>query len=87
MTTFVTHRSLYRYTRLAFHVWGDPSTPPPLQKKKNIQDVLLGFEGVINIADDLVILGKGIKQRDERLFVMLNRLKEVGLTLNGDKLM
>ena len=38
--------------------------------------------------DDLVIHGKGIfEQRDERLFVVLNWLKEVGLTLNGDKLM
>ena len=34
VTTFVTHSSLYRYTRLVFHVWGDPSTPPP-NKKNN----------------------------------------------------
>ena len=52
-----------------------------------IQDVLRGCEGVINIADDLVIHGKGIEQHDESLFVVLNRLKKVGLTLNGDKLM
>ena len=52
-----------------------------------IQDVLRGCEGVINIADDLVIHGKGIEQHDERHFVVLNRLKKVGLTLNGDKLM
>ena len=41
--------------------------------------------GVISIADDLVIHGNGVEQHDERLFVVLNRLKEVGLTLNGDK--
>ena len=52
-----------------------------------IRDVLRGCEGVINIADDLVIHGKGIEQHDERLFVVLSWLKEVGLTLNGDKLM
>ena len=53
-----------------------------------IQDVLRGCEGVINIADNLVIHGKGIfEQHDERLFVVLNWLKRVGLTLNGDKLM
>ena len=52
-----------------------------------IWDVSHGCEGVINIADDLGIHGKDIEQHDERLFVVLNRLKEVGLTLNGDKLM
>ena len=87
VTTFVTHSSLYRYTRLMFHVWGDPSTPPP-PIKKIIRDVLSGCEGVNNIVDDLVIHGKGIfEQHDERLFVVLSWLKEVGLTLNGDKLM
>ena len=89
MTTFETHCKLYRYTCLMFHVWGDPSTPPPPTKKKTnkqiIQDVLLICEEVINIADGLVIHGKGIEQHDESLFVVLNQLKEVGLTLNGDK--
>ena len=33
----------------------------------------------------VVIYGNNVKQYDERLFVVLNRLKEVGLTLNGDK--
>ena len=41
--------------------------------------------GVISIADDLVIHGNGVEQHDERLFVVLDGLKEVGLTLNGDK--
>ena len=62
-----------------------PNPPPP--KKKIVQDVLRGCEGVINIADDLVIHGKGIEQHDESLFVVLNQLRVVGLTLNGDKLM
>ena len=70
-----------------FHVWGDPSTPPPPKKKKIIQDVLLICEGVINIADGLGFHGKGIEQHDERHFVVLNLLKEVGLTLYGDKLL
>ena len=33
----------------------------------------------------VVIYGNNVKQYDGRLFVVLNRLKEVGLTLNGDK--
>ena len=80
MTTFVTHRGLYRYTRLMFGV-----TSAPEKYQQIIRDVLRGCEGVINIADDLVIHGNGVEQHDERLFVVLNRLKEVGLTLNKHK--
>ena len=80
MTTFVSHRGLYRYTRLMFGV-----TSAPEKYQQIFRDVLRGCEGVINIADDLVIPGNGVEQHDERLFVVLNRLKEVGLTLNGDK--
>ena len=80
VTTFVTHRGLYRYTRLMFGV-----TSAPEKYQQIIRDVLRGCEGVIIIADDLVIHGNGVEQHDERLFVVLNRLKEVGLTLNGDK--
>ena len=80
VTTFVTHRGLYRYTRLMFGV-----TSAPEKNQQIIRDVLCGCEGVINIADDLIIHGNGVEQHDERLFVVLNRLKEVGLTLNGDK--
>ena len=81
MTTFVTHRGIYRYTRLMIGV----VTSAPEKYQQIIRDVLRGCEGVINIADDLVIHGNGVEQHDERLFVVLNRLKEVGLTLNGDK--
>ena len=80
VTTFVTHCGLYRYTRFVFGV-----TSAPKKYQQIIRDALRGCEGVINIADDLVIHGNGVEQHDERLFVVLNRLREVGLTLNGDK--
>ena len=57
----------------------------PEKYQQIIRDVLRGCEGVVNIADNLVIYGNGVKQHDERLFDVLNRLKEVGVTLNGDK--
>ena len=50
-----------------------------------IRDVPHVCEGVIHIVDDLVIHGNDAAQHDERLFVVLNWLKEVGLTLNEDK--
>ena len=64
VTTFVTHRGLYRYTRLMFGV-----TSAPEKYQQIIRDVLRGCEGVINIADDLVIHGNGVEQHDERLFL------------------
>ena len=42
-------------------------------------------EGVANIADDLVVFGKGTKERERRLFAVLDRLSKVGMTVNGDK--
>lgn len=42
-------------------------------------------DGNTNIADGLVVYDRDIKERDKRLFVVLDRLSEVGVTVNGDK--
>ena len=47
VTTFVTHRCLYRYTRLMFGL-----TLVPKKYQQIIRDVLRGCEGEANIADD-----------------------------------
>ena len=80
ITTFVTHRGLYRYKRLMFGV-----TSAPEKYQKIVADVLHGCEGVANLADDLIVHGCGIKEHDRNLHAVLTRLKEKGLTLNGDK--
>ncbi|XP_022788129.1 uncharacterized protein LOC111328046 [Stylophora pistillata] len=80
VTKFVTHRGLYRYTRLMFGV-----TSAPEKYQQIIRDVLRGCEGVANIADDLIIHGRGEEQHDKRLLAVLDRLRETGLTLNKDK--
>ena len=80
ITTFVTHRGLYRYKRLMFGV-----TSAPEKYQQVIRDVLRDCEGVANIADDLVVHDKGVEEYDRRLFAVLDRLSEVGLTVNGDK--
>ena len=58
---------------------------PPKKKQQVICDVLRSCEGVANIADDVVVHGKGVEEHDRRLFALLDRLSEVGLTLSGDK--
>ena len=80
ITTFVTHRGLYRYKRLMFGV-----TSAPEKYQQIVRDVLRGCPGVANIADDLIIHGKGIEEHDRCLFTVLDRLSEVGLTVNGEK--
>ena len=57
VTTFVTHRGLYRYASLMFGV-----TSAPEKCQQIIRDVLRGCEGVTNIADDLVVHGNGVEQ-------------------------
>ena len=71
VTTFVTHRGLYRYTRLMFGV-----TSAPDKYQQIIRDVLRGCEGVANIADDLIIHERGEEQHDKRLSAVLDRLRK-----------
>ena len=80
ITTFVTHRGLYRYKRLMFGV-----TSAPEKYQQIIRDVLRGCAGFANIADDLIVHGCDVEEHDKRLFAVLDRLSEVGLTVNGDK--
>ena len=80
ITTFVTHRGLYRYKRIMF---GISSAPEKYQRI--ISDVIRGCKGVANIADDLIIHGKDAGEHNKNLREVLQRLRESGLTLNGAK--
>ncbi|KAK3097548.1 hypothetical protein FSP39_010680 [Pinctada imbricata] len=81
ITTFITHKGLYRYKRLMFGI----SSAPELYQH-TIQNILSGIEGVNNISDDIIIHGKTGKEHDDRLHEVMNRLKSRGLTVNKDKL-
>ena len=80
ITTFTTHAGLFRYKRLMFGI----SSAPELYQHI-IQQVLQGCEGAHNIADDIVIHGRGVEEHDRRLDGVFQRLKERGLTVNPDK--
>ena len=80
ITTFITHRCLFRYKRLMFGI-----TSAPEKYRKIVKDALIGCKGVKNIADDLIIHGCGIQKHDEHLLAVLRRLRECGLTLNETK--
>ena len=80
ITTFTTHAGLFRYKRLMFGI----SSAPELYQHI-IQQVLQGCEGAHNIADDIIVHGRGVEEHDKRLDRVFRRLKERGLTVNPDK--
>ena len=50
-----------------------------------IKDMIKGLPGVVNIADDLLIFGSNVEEHDRNLLAVLERCKEIGLTLNPKK--
>ena len=46
---------------------------------------LQGCNGIANIADDLIVHGIDLEAHDKNLHAVLKRLREKGLTLNGEK--
>ena len=80
ITTFVTHKGLYRYKRLMFGI-----SAAPEKYQQVIAQVFNDCDGVQNISDDIVVYGRDKQEHDQRLKRVMERLKEVGLTLNPDK--
>ena len=80
ITTLVIHRGLFRYKRLMFGI-----TSAPEKYKKIIYDVIRGCNVLANIADDLIVYGCDLKEHDRNLHEVLQRPRDSGLNLNGDK--
>eukprot|EP00112_Aurelia_sp_Birch-Aquarium-sp1_P009823 Seg2131.1 transcript_id=Seg2131.1/GoldUCD/mRNA.D3Y31 product="putative protein K02A2.6" protein_id=Seg2131.1/GoldUCD/D3Y31 len=79
ITTFVTHKGLYRYKHLMFGI-----SCAPEMYQRIIQQVLQGCEGAINIFDDIIVYGATVSEHNQRLHQLLQRIRERGLTLNKD---
>lgn len=80
LTTFVTHKGLFRFTRLLFGI----SCAPELFQKI--------FEGILSIChnvvvyiDDIVVYGRTLQEHDAALERVLRVLKEYGVLLNASK--
>ena len=77
----------YRWTRLPF---GISSAPEKFQRR--LRDVLCRINGVVNIADDIIVIGRGEAMGDATwdhdctVIHMLNRLSEHNLKLNPDNI-
>ena len=75
LTTMHTPWGRYRWTRLPF---GVSSAPEEFQRR--LHDALCGLDGVVNIADDILVVGKGesladaTRDHDNTVINLLNRL-------------
>ena len=87
LTTIHTPWGRYRWTRLPF---GVSSTPEEFQRR--LHDALCGPDGVVNIADDSLVVGKGesladaTRDHDNTVINLLNRLSQHNLKFNPDKI-
>lgn len=80
ITTFITKKGRFRYTRLMF---GINCAPEIFQK--TIEQVLSGCEGCLVYIDDVVVFGATKDEHDMRLKKVLQRLDEFNVLLNKDK--
>ena len=80
ITTFATHKGLWRYTRFNF---GTNSASEIFQK--TIQDQLRHIHGVLNISDDVIVFGKTQADHDKALEAVCQKFADGNLTLNKKK--
>lgn len=80
ITTFATHRGLFRYKRLIFGVNAAAEI-----FQHTIQTVIADIDGAFNVSDDIIIFGRDKDSHDRALENVLRRLHESGLTINAQK--
>ena len=80
LTSFVTPYGKYRYTRLPMGI----SCAPEIFHQR-ISDAMCDLEGVEVYLDDFLVHARTLEEHDIRLELVLQRCKELGLTLNPDK--
>ena len=80
MTTFNSSFGRYRFKRMTFSL----KMPQDIFQTR-INRLIEGLEGVITIADDIVIFGATQEEHDRNLRQLLARCQKHGLKLNQDK--
>ena len=80
LTTFITPYGRYFFNKLPF---GISCAPELFQYRMN--RILEGLDGVVCLMDDVLIFGSNKEEHDRRLAAALNRVEQVGATLNKAK--
>jgi len=87
LTTMHTPWGRYRWTRLPFGV-----SAAPEEFQRRLHHTLCGIDGVVNIADDIIVIGRGetlteaTRDHDATVINLLSRLSQHNLKLNPDKI-
>ena len=74
------HNSIWYFRRLPF---GISSAPEHFQRR--ISEALIGLEGTVCLMDDILVYGETREEHDVRLREVLQRLRDLGMTLNPEK--
>lgn len=77
ITTFITSKGLFRYTRLMFGI-----TCATELFQKNMEQMLTGCDGTVNFIDDILVYGASKEEHDVRLEQVRSRLHEYKVVLN-----
>lgn len=80
ITTFITHRGMYRYKRLMFGV-----SCAPEMFQKILEQLLAGCENCISFIDDIIVFGADEAEHDRCLNQVLDVLKRHNVLLNMRK--
>ncbi len=80
ITTFSTHKGLFRYNRLNFGVNCASEIFDDI-----VRQTVSGVNGVFNRSDDIFVTGKTKEEHNRNLEKLLKRLMERNLTLHFDK--
>lgn len=80
LTTFLTPFGRYRFKRLPF---GITSAPEVFQKRMEV--ILKGIKNIVILLDDILVFGATSEEHDVTLRLVLDRLKQNGVTLNDQK--
>ncbi len=80
LTTFITPRGRFCWNRLPF---GITSAPEHFQAR--MTEMLEGCSNVICHMDDILVWGKDREEHDKCLKVVLERIRDSGMTLNKEK--
>ena len=80
LTSFSGPDGRYRFKRLPF---GLKVSQDFFQEKMDL--ILSGCTGTMNIADDIIVFGRDVKDHDRNLHGLMAKAEAHGLVLNGDK--
>ena len=77
MLTIVTHKGLYRYTKIPEGV-----SPAPADVQRKMDECLRGIDGVIAYLDNVYVTEKSNKEHETNLETMCERLQECNIRVN-----